>query len=135
MAASHGREIDAAISEYLHGDEMRDRVSEASREMDASVKAELSTHVKTGDLLRESNVQLTEHESGWGMTINSDYSGFFMFNREGKRRLREPGYRRGAGIKRARGYKKHAPYMEVDAPSVFGTAIDTMNVWLDGGGE
>lgn len=133
MATSHGREIDALLSEYLHSPEMRDKVSEAASAADASVKAELANYTSTGKLLEESEVEVTEFSAGYGMTISSLYRSFFVANKKGIR-LKRTGFKRGAGQRR-KNFDSNG-ILKVARPSVIGEGIKTINdFWLTGEDE
>lgn len=124
---SYGRTLDRLLADYLHSDAMRRRVADGADAADAAVKAELSPWHHTGLLEGSSHAEVREFDAGFGMRVSDLYYAVFVANRAGRRRLREPGFRRGRGMRRKRGHKLHAPFMVVSRPSVFGEAVSAFD--------
>lgn len=132
MAKSYGTQIDALLHDYLHSDDMRERVSQAARLADAAVNAQLTPHIKTGEMIADSHAEATEFDAGYGMQVSTIYKTYFVALAAGRVRNREPGFKRGAGQRRKRGFKKSATYREVTKPSVFGEAVETFGREIEG---
>jgi hypothetical protein len=145
--SSNSAKLDAMLREYMGTDEMRDQVARAADAMSAAAHAELAPFTATGVLDGSTRVETELYAQGWGLRIKTLWRGLFVANSQGFTRNRTS-FRRGAGQRRAKGWRDSTPTRAAAAPpivpltlkvmdTVFETTslLDTTDIWSASGGD